>query len=261
MIGMANRPNRPFDGEVTPAWDAHAQQWIAWARAPGFDIYWTFHRDLFLEIVPPPGRLTLDIGCGEGRLTADLARVGHRVVGIDASPRLIGAARAAHPELDLRVADAAALPLPDASADLAIAFMSLHDMDDAAGAIAEAGRVVGSGGRFCIALVHPLNSAGVFPDDGDPGAPLVIGGSYLAERRYVDDVERDGLPMTFTSIHRPIEAYTDMLASAGFVIERLREPAFPEHAVTRSSNRRWQRIPLFLHIRALRSGAPDQPGR
>ena len=74
------------------AWDLHADEWISWARAPGHDSYWRFHREAFLPLVPPPERLTLDIGCGEGRLTRDLSRLGHRVLGIDASPAMVTAA-------------------------------------------------------------------------------------------------------------------------------------------------------------------------
>ena len=79
------------------AWDAHAQEWISWARAPGHDSYWQFHRDAFLPLVPPPGRLTVDIGSGEGRVGRDLARLGHRVVGVDASLTMATAA-ASHPD-------------------------------------------------------------------------------------------------------------------------------------------------------------------
>jgi len=37
------------------------------------------------------------------------------------------------------------------------------------------------------------------------------------------------------------------------VIEDLREPAVPEHAITLPRAARWRRLPLFLHIRALKS--------
>src|ERR1019366_1641955 len=112
------------------AWDAHAEAWIAWARAPGHDSYWRFHRDAFLPLVPTPGRLTVDIGSGEGRVGRDLSRLGHRVVGFDASA-VMAAAAFAHPDAagPVAVADAAALPLPDAVADCAVAFMSLQDVD------------------------------------------------------------------------------------------------------------------------------------
>ena len=88
------------------------------------------HREAFLPLVPPPERLTLDIGCGEGRLTRDLSRLGHRVLGIDASPATVTAA-ASVPGAGGWVAagDAAALPVAGAVADCAVAFMSLQDID------------------------------------------------------------------------------------------------------------------------------------
>jgi SAM-dependent methyltransferase len=106
------------------SWETHADEWIKWTRAVGHDSYWRFHRDQFLPLLPPPGRRTVDIGCGEGRLTRHLKSLGHDVVGIDASPSLVAAARALDPLMDVRLADAAALPLEDASVDLAVAFMS-----------------------------------------------------------------------------------------------------------------------------------------
>jgi ubiquinone/menaquinone biosynthesis C-methylase UbiE len=60
--------------------------------------------------VPAPGRATLDVGCGEGRVTRDLAARGHRVIGIDASPTLLGAATDADPDGHYQLADAVALP-------------------------------------------------------------------------------------------------------------------------------------------------------
>jgi hypothetical protein len=50
---------------VSP-WEWQAEDWARWARTPGHDSYWLF-RDLFFDaIVPTPGRLTLEVGCGEG---------------------------------------------------------------------------------------------------------------------------------------------------------------------------------------------------
>jgi SAM-dependent methyltransferase len=71
--------------DLRDRWERDAADWIRWAREPGHDSYWRFHREPFLELVPPPRRLTLDIGCGEGRVTRDLRQLGHRVIGVDAS--------------------------------------------------------------------------------------------------------------------------------------------------------------------------------
>jgi ubiquinone/menaquinone biosynthesis C-methylase UbiE len=89
---------------------------------------------------------TIRIGCGEGRLTRHLKQLGHNIVGIDASPSLVAAARAHDSSIDVRVADAAALPLEEATGDLAIAFMSLHDIDPMPAAAREIARVLAPGG-------------------------------------------------------------------------------------------------------------------
>jgi hypothetical protein len=47
---------------------------------------------------------------------------------------------------------------------------------------------------------------------------------YAAERRYSFTVENAGLRMTYEGTHRPLAAYFDALAAAGFVVEALREP-------------------------------------
>src|SRR5215510_6262321 len=198
-------------------WEAHACQWIEWARAPGHDSYWRYHRDQFLQIVPSPGRRTIDIACGEGRLTRDLKGLGHDVVGIDASPSLVAAAREADPLMDIRLADAGALPLDDASADLAIAFMSLQDIDDMAAAVREAARVLEPGGRFCVAIVHPINSAGRFETNETADARFIIAGDYLGAFNYSDTIERDGRSMTLHSQHRPLESYFLAFEEAGLL--------------------------------------------
>ena len=169
------------------------------------------------------------------------------MIGIDASPTLIAHARRADPDGDYRVADGAALPLPDASMAVVTAFMTLQDMDDMDGAVREIARVLAADGRACIAVVHPMNSAGYF-EARTPDAPFVIRDSYLDGRHYSDRVERDGLVMTFTSVHRSLQALTAPIERAGLLIERLVEVPDP----TDPPGDRWQRIPLFLHLRAVK---------
>ena len=230
------------------AWDDNAEAWISWARTPGHDSYWRFHRDAFLPLVPPPGRLTLDIGCGEGRVSRDLARLGHTVIGVDGSWVMASSART-HPEASgpVLVGDAAALPLPDAVADCAVAFMSLQDIDALELAIAEAGRALCRGGQLLIAITHQASSAGRFVGVGEVEVPpFVIDGSWFERKALADTCERGGLTMTFHSEHRPLRDYSEALADAGFLIERIREVGDPD------PEDKWHRIPLFLHLRAVK---------
>ncbi|MFI6330042.1 class I SAM-dependent methyltransferase [Micromonospora chersina] len=64
-----------------------------------------------LDTLVPPGARILDAGCGTGRVAAALADRGHTVVGVDADPVLIDAARADHPGPRFLVADLADLDL------------------------------------------------------------------------------------------------------------------------------------------------------
>ncbi len=59
-----------------------------------------------------PGSRILDAGCGQGRTGAALSSWGHDVVGVDADPILLEAARAAHPAVRWVEADLATLDLP-----------------------------------------------------------------------------------------------------------------------------------------------------
>lgn len=228
------------------AWERHAANWVRWARAPDHDSYWKFHREPLLSSLPAPGRLTLDLGCGEGRVTRDLRARGHRVVGVDVASSMVAAARDADPEGEYVQADVTELPFEDGVADLAIAFMSLMDMDDMPAAVREIRRVLEPGGRFVAAVVHPINSAGQFvPRQGDDDATFVIE-SYLGRRRYTDVLERDGYEMTFESIHFTLEDYSRALEGGGFLVEELRELYDDE-------NPRWRRVPLFLRWTAVRT--------
>jgi 2-polyprenyl-3-methyl-5-hydroxy-6-metoxy-1,4-benzoquinol methylase len=65
-------------------WLAEAEGWAAWARQ-GDDGFAEFR-----ALLPAPGRATLDLGCGEGRVARDLKARGHRrVTGVDAAPTMV----------------------------------------------------------------------------------------------------------------------------------------------------------------------------
>jgi hypothetical protein len=48
-------------------WEHEAPNWAEWARTPGHDVYWHFSGPTLFELVPLPGRATLEVGCGWSR--------------------------------------------------------------------------------------------------------------------------------------------------------------------------------------------------
>jgi ubiquinone/menaquinone biosynthesis C-methylase UbiE len=131
---------------------------------------------------------------------------------------MIELARKADPEGEYVVADAAALPFPDASFDLVVSYNALMNFDDLDGALRETARVLTRDGRFVICIVHPM--AYIYRRHGD---------EFVLERPYFDQpdecftAERDGLTITFVDRSRTLEQYSRALEGAGFAIERLRE--------------------------------------
>jgi ubiquinone/menaquinone biosynthesis C-methylase UbiE len=93
------------------------------------------------------GQRVLDVGCGSGVLTEELARrVGaEQVSGVDPSPLLEACAERV-PGAELKQGAAEALPWPDDSFDAAVAQLVIHFMDDPAAGVAEMARVTRPGG-------------------------------------------------------------------------------------------------------------------
>ena len=97
----------------------------------------------------------LDLGCGTGPLTREIADAGARVIGIDGSPEMIAKARAQYPELEFRVADARSFAFPEAfdAVTCCGALQLFQDQDQAVGEIA---RVLKTQGDFvCQTTLGP----------------------------------------------------------------------------------------------------------
>jgi ubiquinone/menaquinone biosynthesis C-methylase UbiE len=229
-------------------WEDEAESWVRWARTEGHDAYWFYRQSFFERMVPPPGARTVELGSGEGRVSRDLRDRGHRTVGVELSPTLVRHARDADPGGTYLLADASKLPLADASCDLVVAYNTLMDIADMDAAVAEAGRILVPGGRFCVCVTHPMSNTGHF-DGPAPDATFVVSTTYFGRRRFEGTEARDGLTMTFRGWSYALEEYALAFERAGFLIEAMREPV-PEAGEPHLL--RWWRVPLFLHIRAVR---------
>jgi ubiquinone/menaquinone biosynthesis C-methylase UbiE len=108
-----------------------------------------------------PAQAVLDVACGTGAVARAAARrldgEGH-VTGVDVNEAMLAVARRLRPELEWRLADAAALPFPDESFDVVLCQAALMYFPDPARAVGEMGRVVRSGGTVAVQVWSNLDA-------------------------------------------------------------------------------------------------------
>ena len=112
---------------------------------------WKMAGSLIDLLQPAPGELIVDLGCGAGQLTAEIAGRGARVMGIDSAPSMVAQARANYPTLSFRLADATSFNLPE-KADAVFSNAVLHWVLDANAAAERIAAALKPGGRFVAEL-------------------------------------------------------------------------------------------------------------
>ena len=112
------------------------------------------------------GQAVLDVGCGSGRYMLHALRRGAaRVTGVDLSPHMLARAgtelAALHADAPVALVQGslAALPLPDAQADLTVCGLVVGHLDDLRQSLAELRRVIRPGGTLLCSDVHPIGHA------------------------------------------------------------------------------------------------------
>ncbi len=167
----------------------------------------TQHGKYLIDLLGPgPGERIVDLGCGTGALTAEIAARGADALGLDSSEQMIAKARADYPDLCFEVADghdfSVAEPQHAVFSNAALHWMSL----DPDAVIARVGAALAPGGRFVAEFGAAGNCAKVlaaartvwarhgvelavpwyFPSPAEHAARLERGGFTLRLLRYFD---------------------------------------------------------------------------
>jgi trans-aconitate 2-methyltransferase len=108
---------------------------------------WQFGASLISTLHPQPGEHVLDLGCGTGQLTSEIARSGATVTGLDYSADMLAQARKNYPDLTFVLGDAAAFDFPRPF-DAIFSNAALHWVKDAEGAVRSIAKALRPGGRF-----------------------------------------------------------------------------------------------------------------
>ena len=150
-----------------------------------------------------PGVRLLDVASGPGYGAARAAARGADVVGVDVSAEMVALAAELHPAIDFRVADAGALPFPDASFDAVVSNLLMPHVADLPAVAAELARVLRPGGRLALstwdpdapgflrALMEAVRAAGATPPSDIPAGPEFF--QYARDDEFAALLEGAGL--------------------------------------------------------------------
>ncbi len=124
-----------------------SRNWDVERYEAGYSFVWSYGAAVIELLAPQPGERILDLGCGSGQLTREIAGRGATVTGLDSSPEMIAQARINYPEIRFVLADAAEFSL-DEPVDAVFSNAALHWMTDARAVAARVRRALRPGGRF-----------------------------------------------------------------------------------------------------------------
>lgn len=255
---------RPAGGEK--GWDGVAGWYDKLVGADGSD----YHRKVILPgtmelLEVKDGDAVADVCCGQGVLVRHLLEAGAgRVFGVDASGKLIGAARRRNGG-DGRVsflrADACTEGgWADGSFDAAACVMAVHDVADVAGLMRNLAGAVKEGGRVVIVMMHPCFR---IPKESHWGWDADQKTQYRRLDRYGSPLDigittRPGLGTGEGTIfyHRPLGEVISAMGGAGLGVTRCvelfshrRSQAGP---FSRAEHRAAEEFPLFLGMKGVR---------
>jgi 2-polyprenyl-3-methyl-5-hydroxy-6-metoxy-1,4-benzoquinol methylase len=263
---MFNMDAQHLNQESQAIWDANAEFWDNYMGEGG-----SFQRVLIGPATERllnlrPGERVLDMACGNGAFARRLAQLGARMVASDFSAKFIERAKARTTEhrdrIEYRQVDATdeaqLLALGVGQFDAAVCAMALMDMPVIAPLMNALRQLLKPGGRFVFSTMHPCfnsnNPVRVLEEADVAGdirqTPFVKIGYYLTPQTY-KGLGVIGQPAPQYYFHRSLTELLGAAFRAGWVIDALEEPAFPQAEGARRplSWEHFREIPPVLIVR------------
>ncbi len=217
---MTEKTSPPEHAALEQSWDANAPAWIAAVRSGAIASRKLATDAAILDAVTALApRRVLDLGCGEGWLARALATRGIVVVGTDASPVLVEAAREAGGGSFHLLSHADLVADPTRAGrdfDAIVANFALLD-DSVVALLAALGEIIAPGGALVVQTLHPLGA----------GPPYRDGWRVEHFHGFGDAGSWQPMPWYF----RTVGSWLTLLRAAGYDLLSLDEPLHPETAL------------------------------
>ncbi len=209
------------------------------------------------------GDRIIDVACGQGFFSEEIAAKKADIVGVDISPELIEKAKKRFAEKKLKgrfiVSPADNLSaLEKGSANKVVCVLAAQNIKELDAMFGEAARVLKKGGKFLIVLNHPafrVPQASDWHFESNKQGRVVY--QYLSEGVIKIDMHPGAATKQkqFTySYHRPLQVFVKWLSKRGFAITRLEEWISHKKSVpgprAKAEDAARKEIPMFICIEA-----------
>jgi trans-aconitate 2-methyltransferase len=176
------------------------QGWDASLYESDHAFVWKYGADLLPLLDPKSGERILDLGCGTGHLTAEIAMTGAQTLGIDSSPNMIGQARQNYPKLKFQLADARTFET-DQPFDAVFSNAALHWVLEPRAAAQRIHQALKPGGRFVAEFGGKGNNAQVIAALREAGAGDPLASFYFPSiSEYATLLELEGFEVRFATL-------------------------------------------------------------
>lgn len=264
--GSGERSIRSYDtNQARATWDFAAESYDGFQQAGNdfgrYEVFGPAHIALCGDVA---GLDVLDLGCGNGYFSREMARRGARVTALDLSERQIELALTHEKEDPLGInytvmdAEGAADHFARASFDLITACVSLGDMPDPARAIRGSFELLRPGGCFIVSITHPVTDVPRREwerDEHGARRALKIGGYFgggIVNYRW----RGPRFPYEFSTAtpHYTLAQWLNWFIDAGLVLRRIEEPCPTREVLQAHPDYGAALIPEFLLIAAAKPG-------
>jgi trans-aconitate methyltransferase len=163
---------------------------------------WKMAAGVLELLAPKPNEKILDVGCGTGHLTSQIAEAGAEVLGIDRSAEMIRQAKEKHPTLRFEVMDATQINVPETYAAV-FSNATLHWIREPERVITGIAKALRPGGRFVAEFGGHGNTAGFMEAMRNSWAKLQLPGPaphpwfFPSIAEYSALLERNGFEVTY----------------------------------------------------------------